>query len=143
MSVFSRFAAFTRRHPVVRGMISYAVIWPTSSIVQQTLSGKTWRDYDWERALRFSLYGGLFVAPTLYGWVRISSLLWPQVTLKTAITKVSLMEITKEPSCVINLWFELRQMSMVQNSCYLFSTSALEVCRNSNSTTMTRFVLSC
>lgn len=90
MSVLSRFVALTRRHPVVRGMISYAVIWPTSSIIQQTLAGKTWRDYDWERALRFSLYGGLFVAPTLYGWVRISSFLWPQVTLKTAVTKVSI-----------------------------------------------------
>lgn len=29
-------------------------------------------DYDWWRVLRFSLYGGLFVAPTLYGWIKVS-----------------------------------------------------------------------
>lgn len=69
--------------------MSYSVIWPTSSIIQQTMEGKTWKDYDWIRALRFSLYGGLFVAPTLYAWVRFSTVMWPQMTFKTAVTKVS------------------------------------------------------
>lgn len=87
-SGFRRFAAFTRKQPVVRGMLSYASIWPTSCIIQQVIAGKTVEEYDWVQAIRFSLYGGLFVAPTLYGWVRLSSFLWPQTTLRTAITKV-------------------------------------------------------
>lgn len=88
MPVFSKFLAFTRRHPIVRGMISYATIWPTSCIIQQTMAGKRWDNYEWMQALRFSLYGGLFTAPTLYAWVRISTLIWPTVTLRTSITKV-------------------------------------------------------
>lgn len=91
MSVFSRFAAFTRRHPIVRGMISYSIIWPTSSIIQQTVAGKRWDNYDWKQAMRYSLYGSMFTAPTLYAWVRISTLIWPTITLRTAITKVSIV----------------------------------------------------
>lgn len=86
--MYSRFVAFTRRHPVVRGMLSYATIWPTSCLIQQTISGKRWDTYDWAQLLRFSLYGGLFTAPTLYGWIRISTKLWPNNNVKTAITKV-------------------------------------------------------
>lgn len=89
MSVLSRISAFTNKHPVVRGMLSYAIIWPTSCIIQQTIADKTWKNYDWKQALRFSLYGALFTAPTLYAWVRLSTRIWPQVTLRTAITKVS------------------------------------------------------
>lgn len=88
MSVFSRFVAFTNRYPIVRGMISYGAIWPTSSIIQQTISGRTPDNYDWMQALRFSLYGGLFTAPTLYAWVRISTIIWPKTNFKTAVTKV-------------------------------------------------------
>lgn len=91
MSAWSRFLSYTKTRPVVRGILSYATIWPTSCIIQQTIAGKTWENYDWTQALRFSLYGGLFVAPTLYGWVRISTHLWPQTNLKTAITKVTMV----------------------------------------------------
>lgn len=45
--------------------------------------------YDWARALRFSLFGGLYVAPTLYGWVRLTSAMWPQTNLRIGIVKVS------------------------------------------------------
>lgn len=30
------------KYPVVRGMVSYSCIWPTSSLIQQTIEGKTW-----------------------------------------------------------------------------------------------------
>lgn len=89
MNVISRFVSFTNRHPVIRGMISYATIWPTSCIIQQSFQGKTYRNYDWSQVLKYSLYGGLFTAPTLYGWVRLSTKIWPHSNLKTAITKAS------------------------------------------------------
>lgn len=94
MAILSRFAAFTRRHPVVRGMLAYATIWPTSCLIQQTMAGKRWDNYDWMQLTRYSLYGGLFTAPTLYGWVRISTILWPQITLRTAVMKVYLILFT-------------------------------------------------
>nr|XP_023019798.1 protein sym-1-like [Leptinotarsa decemlineata] len=87
--IFSKIVALTRHYPVVRGMISYGMIWPTSCIIQQTIAGKTLENYDWMQALRYSLYGCFITAPTLYAWIRISSVLWPGTNLKTSITKVS------------------------------------------------------
>lgn len=78
-----------KTYPVLKGMISYGVIWPVGSLVQQTLSGNRWETYDWMKCLRFGLYGGLFVAPTLYTWVRLSTRMWPKMTLSNGITKVS------------------------------------------------------
>lgn len=46
-------------------------------------------DYDWMRVLRFGLFGGCFVAPTLYGWLRVASTMWPQTNLRIGALKVS------------------------------------------------------
>lgn len=96
VAVFSRFMAFTNRHPIIRGMISYGTIWPTSCIIQQTIAGKNWENYDLMQALRFSLYGGFFTAPTLYAWIRLSTILWPTTNLRTSITKVRQNQIIKK-----------------------------------------------
>lgn len=89
MAVLSRLSLVVKRYPIVRGMLSYALIWPTSSLIQQTfIQKKTWENYDWSQVGKYSLYGALFTAPTLYGWIKISSFLWPQATLRAAITKV-------------------------------------------------------
>lgn len=90
--LWQQFKTFVTRYPIARGMISYSLIWPTGSLIQQTFEGKNWGksqcahlvldkivivaiagNYDWWRVLRFSMYGGLFVAPTLYGWVKVFS----------------------------------------------------------------------
>lgn len=105
VAVFSRFAAFTSRHPVVRGMISYGTLWPTSCLIQQTMSGKTIENYDWMQVLRFSLYGGLFTAPTLYAWIRISSKLWPGTSFKTSITKAVVEQLTYGPAALLCFFF--------------------------------------
>ncbi|KRT79927.1 hypothetical protein AMK59_6895, partial [Oryctes borbonicus] len=93
-----------------RGILSYATIWPTSCIIQQTIAGKRWDDYDWIQALRFSLYGGLFVAPTLYGWVRISTHLWPQTTLRTALTKAVVEQFTYGPMAMCCFFFTMNYL---------------------------------
>lgn len=41
-SVGSKIAQFSRKYPIVRGMVSYGLIWPGSSLIQQTVDGKTW-----------------------------------------------------------------------------------------------------
>ncbi|KAJ3643015.1 hypothetical protein Zmor_025756 [Zophobas morio] len=111
MSVLTKFVAFTNRHPVVRGMISYATIWPTSCIIQQTMAGKTPENYDWMQVLRFGLYGGLFTAPTLYAWIRISTMIWPKTNLKTAVIKAVIEQMTYGPAAL---------------GCFFFGMSLLE-----------------
>lgn len=89
--MLQKFQLLIKKYPILRGMISYSIIWPTSCLIQQTFEGKRWgkqillgfyethycilsENYDWWRALRFSIYGSMFVAPTIYGWFKVSSL---------------------------------------------------------------------
>ena len=99
-----RFRELTKKYPVVRGMASYTVIWPVASLIQQKITGKDQLDY--MQALRFSIYGGAFVAPSLYCWLKVASHFWPKSDLKSAITKVcnkcnnyNLLNL----NCVLNL----------------------------------------
>lgn len=56
--------------------------------------------------LRYGLYGTLFTAPTLYGWVRLSSRFYPQGrNLKTAIKKAVLEQVTYGPSAMACFFF--------------------------------------
>lgn len=41
------------------------------------------------RILRFGFFGGCYVAPTLYGWLRVASAMWPQTNLRVGALKVS------------------------------------------------------
>lgn len=86
MLVLSKFKHVLNTYPITRGMATYVVTWPIASIIQQSMAGKT--DYDWKEVAKFGMYGALWVAPTLYAWVRLTGILWPAMTLKTAIYKV-------------------------------------------------------
>ncbi|KAF5308724.1 hypothetical protein FQR65_LT06085 [Abscondita terminalis] len=107
MSVLSSLGSFSRRHPIVRGMLSYAVIWPASCLIQQTIAGKTWKTYDWGQVTRFGLYGSLFVGPTLYGWIRLSTILWPEITVKTALKKAIVEQLTYGPAALSCFYFSM------------------------------------
>ncbi|XP_062139168.1 PXMP2/4 family protein 4 [Drosophila sulfurigaster albostrigata] len=91
-------------HPMVKGAVTYALLWPTGSLIQQTLEGRNLKNYDWARALRFSLFGGLYVAPTLYGWVRLSSAMWPQTSLRVGIVKALTEQISYGPFACISFF---------------------------------------
>lgn len=84
--IFVKFREISQKYPIVRGMASYSVIWPTANLLQQKIMGK--EEFDYAEAMRFSLYGSLYVAPTLYCWLKCASYLWPKANLKSAITKV-------------------------------------------------------
>ena len=88
---FVKFRVVTQKYPVVRGIASYSVIWPVGSLLQQKIAGKD--ELNYAQALRFSLYGGFFVAPTLYAWLKCASYIWPRSDLRSAITKVSVFFI--------------------------------------------------
>lgn len=88
-AVFSRTRVYFNKYPLLRGVATYAVIWPVSNLCQQAISGK--EKFDFLQALRYSLFGAFYVAPTLHGWLKLSGLMWPQMNLKTALTKVILL----------------------------------------------------
>lgn len=33
------------RYPLLRGMVSYSIIWPTSAFIQQKIAGKPWGNF--------------------------------------------------------------------------------------------------
>lgn len=77
-------------HGLVRGVAIYSITWPLSSIIQQSLDPSGIKDIDLQRAAKFSIYGGLYVAPTLYAWMRFASFVWPSMTITSHITKVKI-----------------------------------------------------
>ncbi|XP_050329044.1 uncharacterized protein LOC126758726 [Bactrocera neohumeralis] len=111
-AILQHFKTMLQRYPVTRGMVSYSLIWPTSSLIQQTFEGKRWPDYDWWRALRFSLYGGFFVAPTLYSWIKVSSAMWPRTSLQTAVFKTAVEQISYTPAAMTCFYFLMSLLEM-------------------------------
>ncbi|BFG00227.1 PXMP2/4 family protein 4 [Drosophila madeirensis] len=98
---WTRTVVKVKLHPMAKGALTYAIMWPTGSLIQQALEGRNLKDYDWARALRFSLFGALYVAPTLYGWVRLTSAMWPQTNLRTGIVKAITEQLSYGPfACV-------------------------------------------
>lgn len=41
-TLLQSFKVLITKYPVVRGMVSYSLIWPASSLIQQTFEGKRW-----------------------------------------------------------------------------------------------------
>ncbi|OAD58935.1 Mpv17-like protein, partial [Eufriesea mexicana] len=108
--IFIKFREVSQKYPVVRGMASYAIIWPTGSLIQQKLIGND--ELNYIQALRFSLYGGFFVAPTLYCWLRCSSYFWPKSDLKSAITKALVEQVTYSPAAMCCFFFGINLLEM-------------------------------
>ncbi|XP_017881346.1 mpv17-like protein [Ceratina calcarata] len=108
--IFVKFREVSQKYPIVRGMASYTLIWPTGCLVQQKLVGKDELNYG--QALRFSLYGGFFVAPTLYCWLRCSSYFWPKSDLKSALTKALIEQVTYSPAAMCCFFFGMNMLEM-------------------------------
>ncbi|XP_043273280.1 mpv17-like protein [Venturia canescens] len=102
-TVFVKFREVTQKYPVVRGMASYCVIWPVGSLLQQKIAGN--KELNYTQAFRFSLYGGFFVAPTLYAWLKCASYLWPKSNLRSAITKALVEQVTYGPAAMCCFFF--------------------------------------
>lgn len=48
---------FLNEYKVVRGMLSYAILWPMGCLIEQTLvEKKSWQTYDWKKCLRYFAY---------------------------------------------------------------------------------------
>uniref|UniRef100_A0A1B6KRL9 Mpv17-like protein n=1 Tax=Graphocephala atropunctata TaxID=36148 RepID=A0A1B6KRL9_9HEMI len=101
-SKFSQIVKFSKKYPVSRGMTSYAIIWPLGSLVQQTMLEE---EYDYAKVARFCLYGSCYVAPTLHCWIKIANTIWPQSTLKSAVTKAIVEQFTYTPFAMLSFYF--------------------------------------
>ncbi|XP_076159979.1 mpv17-like protein [Ptiloglossa arizonensis] len=108
--IFGKFREVTQKYPIVRGMASYTIIWPTGSLLQQKIAGND--ELNYIQALRFSLYGGFFVAPTLYCWLKCSSYFWPKSDLKYAITKALVEQVTYSPAAMCCFFFGINLLEM-------------------------------
>ncbi|KAG7155079.1 PXMP2/4 family protein 4-like [Homarus americanus] len=75
------------QYPVLRGMVTYSVLWPTSNVVQQSLD-KTRDRYDPIESLRYLIFGTFGTAPTVYVWVKLASKIIRGNTLRHAVMKV-------------------------------------------------------
>lgn len=99
--MIARVSTFFRAHPLLKGMAVYSVIWPSSSVVQQLINKD---DFDWKKSLRFFLFGTFFVAPTLYGWIKLTSHMWPQMSLRTGIAKAVTEQFSYGPAAGVSFF---------------------------------------
>lgn len=73
-------------------MVTYSVLAPSSNATQQILDPKR-EKFDPAECLRFAVLNGFLVAPTLYGWVKLASIIIRGNTLKHCLLKVSMNNI--------------------------------------------------
>lgn len=52
----------------------------------------------------------MYVAPTLYGWVKLTSRLWPVSNLQSALKKTILEQLSYGPSATASFFFILSYM---------------------------------
>lgn len=57
MSAFiSKVKHVTTKYPLLRGMLSYSLIWPTSALIQQAIAGKKWGIHDFANTFWASFF---------------------------------------------------------------------------------------
>ncbi|XP_013138032.1 PREDICTED: mpv17-like protein [Papilio polytes] len=92
--------------PLLRGMVSYAIIWPTCSIVQEYLEhGTSIENADKNRAARYGIFGTFFMAPVFYNWMKYTSRFFKGKTLITAITRAVIEQISYSPLAMAYFFF--------------------------------------
>ena len=87
MIVFREIAALTKEYPIIKGMMTYSILWPSSNICQQLIQGR--EKINFAEAARFSVFGTFFVAPSLFVWVKTAGRIFPGQSVKVAIKKVN------------------------------------------------------
>ncbi|XP_011688171.1 PREDICTED: mpv17-like protein isoform X2 [Wasmannia auropunctata] len=108
--IFVKFREISQKYPIVRGMASYSIIWPTANLLQQKIRGK--EELNYAEAARFGLFGSLYVAPTLFCWLKCASYFWPRMDLKSAITKALVEQVTYGPAAMCSFFFGMSLLEL-------------------------------
>lgn len=95
----------TNEYKILRGMISYSALWPLGCILQQTFEGKRWHNYDWQRCLRYSLYGTFVSAPMLYTWMRVANIMWPRTDFRSSLAKAFTEQAAYDPFAIVFFFY--------------------------------------
>lgn len=90
---------------LLRGMLSYALIWPSSSIAQQYIEQGSLSEVNVARAARFAFFGTFFMAPVCYGWMRFSNRYFKKKSLKMAMTSAVSGQVCYSPLAVAYFLF--------------------------------------
>ncbi|XP_063705771.1 uncharacterized protein LOC134834895 isoform X2 [Culicoides brevitarsis] len=109
MSLVARAASILTKYPVTRGMLSYSIIWPSGCFLQQLWFNDD-KHVNWQKCFRFLLYGGFFVAPTLYAWVRLSTIMFPDPGIKSTLAKVVVEQLSYTPFAMTCFYFGMSLM---------------------------------
>ena len=75
------------KYPVLRGMATYSLLWPSSNFIQQCIDTSR-EEIDSAEILRYFTLGTFAVAPTVYAWVKIAGFLVKGTQLRHALAKV-------------------------------------------------------
>ncbi|XP_067643724.1 uncharacterized protein plh isoform X2 [Eurosta solidaginis] len=111
MKMFRQLIEFTSRYKVVRGMLSYGTLWPCGCLIEQTIIEKrTYHDYDWMKCLRFSLFGALFMGPTIYVWIRLAGIMWPRTDIRSSLCKALTEQVAYDPFAISSFLFFMNLM---------------------------------
>lgn len=106
--MFKQFIAFTNKHKIVRGILSYGTLWPCGSLIEQTLIEKrNIQTYDWVKCLKFSLFGAFFMGPTLYVWMRLATVMWPKTGVKSSLCKAITEQAAYDPMSISTFLFTM------------------------------------
>lgn len=60
--------------------------------------------------MRFSIYGSLVVAPTLYGWIKLTTAMWPKTNLKSGISKALTEQLSYGPFASVLFFYSMSLM---------------------------------
>ncbi|XP_013098112.1 uncharacterized protein LOC106080998 [Stomoxys calcitrans] len=109
--VFRTFSEFTHKHQILRGMISYGILFPCGSLAEQTLVEKrNFRTYDWNKCLKFCLFGVCFNGPALYMWMRVAAVMWPRTDIKSSMCKALTELVAYDPIAIGTFLFTMSRM---------------------------------
>ncbi|XP_055382940.1 uncharacterized protein LOC129613056 [Condylostylus longicornis] len=102
---------FSEKHKIIRGMISYALLWPCGSLIEQTfVEKKNFSNYDWSKCIKFSLFGGFFMGPTIYIWIRLAGIMWPRTDIKSSISKALTEQLSYDPFMIASFLYGMSRM---------------------------------
>ena len=108
-----RLVPMSKHYPLLRGMVSYAVIWPTCSITQEYLEhGTSIADANWARAARFGFFGAFCMAPVFYAWMKYTSRFFKRKDLKTAVFRAAIEQVSYGPVAMAYFFFGMSLLEM-------------------------------
>ncbi|KAI8129586.1 hypothetical protein FF38_10647 [Lucilia cuprina] len=106
-----RFVEFSNKYKIIRGMISYGLLYPCGSLAEQTLiEKKTFKTYDWKKCAKFSLFGFFFMGPTIYAWMRLASIMWPRTDIRSSMCKAITEQVAYDPMAISTFLFTMSLM---------------------------------